>query len=750
MEALGGINRICPESLEPGSSEKWQVLVPPARFLLRPRDDHYPNGWVLLDGRLIRRGSDFAAKLYFDLGDGFNEKHAVAPPVTLKGTIHELICLPPGIKALRWQTMNSVGEFEQSPLTLRNVSPIERVVRMIRRVVPMLWKHPLERRRKIGLTFWRMIFDLRGAYEAAGKLRAYAPPPDYSAWIGGDGGLTAADRVAIRKHIGALAQTPLISVVMPVYNPNIKHLSEAIESVRRQLYEHWELCIADDASSDPDVRRVLEEFAEVDPRIKVSFRNSNGHISAASNTAIALATGEYVALLDQDDLLAEHALYYVATELATHPEAMLLYSDEDKIDEAGQRREPYHKPDWNYRLLLSQNFVSHLGVYRTDVVRRLGGFRKGFEGSQDHDLTLRVIEHARPEQICHIPVVLYHWRAAPGSTATDPQAKDYAWRAGRAAVAEHLERTGVRATVGRATVGAFYRVQYELPTDPPLVSVIIPTRDQCALLRQCLESIRSKSTYANYETVVVDNQSVDEDAKEYLKTLRKQPGVSVIRYDKPFNYSAINNLAVRHAKGEIICLLNNDTEVISEGWMEEMIGLLMQPKVGVVGARLLYSDGTVQHGGVLVGVGGVGNHAHLGCARNDPGYFGRAWLAQEYSAVTAACLMTRKSLYQELDGLNEKDLPVAFNDVDFCLRAREAGYRVVWTPYAELYHHESKSRGKDDSPEKRARFEKEIAYMRRRWAALMENDPYYNPNLSYQRPDFSLSHVPRTPKPWLA
>ena len=750
MEALGGISPVAPENSQPRRGEKWQVKMPPARFLVHPQDEHYPYGWVLLDGCLIRRGSDCAAKLYYDIGNGFNEKHAIAPPITLKGTIHELIWLPANIKALRWQAMNSAGEFEQSPLTLRKVSSIERVARMIRRVVPMLWAHPLEKRRKIGLTFWRMIFDLRGAYEAAGKLRAYAPPPEYGARIGDDGGLTNDDRIAIRRHIRALAQTPLISVLMPVYNPNIQHLREAIDSVRRQLYEKWELCVADDASSDPAVKCVLEEFAGADPRIKVSFRDSNGHISEASNTALGLATGEYLALLDQDDLLAEHALYYVATEIAAGPDALLIYSDEDKIDGSGQRREPYHKPDWNYRLLLSQNYVSHLGVFRTELVRRVGGFRRGFEGSQDHDLTLRVIEHARPGQIRHIPVVLYHWRAAPGSTAADPQAKNYAWSAGRSSVAEHLERTGVIATVRAATVGAFYRVEYQLPSRPPLVSIIIPTRDQCALLRQCVESIRARSSYTNYEIVVVDNQSTETDALEYLEALGKLPGVSVIHYDRPFNYSAINNLAVQRARGEIVCLLNNDTEVISPGWIEEMVGLVLQPMVGIVGARLLYSDGTVQHAGVITGVGGVANHAHLGFAPNDPGHFGRAWLVQEYSAVTGACLMTRKSLYEELGGLNEKDLPVAFNDVDFCLRARDAGYRVIWTPYAELYHHESRSRGKDDSPEKRKRFEGEIAFMRRRWAALIESDPYYNPNLSYQRPDFSLSHVPRTVKPWQA
>lgn len=707
-----------------------------------------PSGWVLLDGRLVRRGSDFTARLYYDLGQGFNEPQSIAPPISRKGTIHELIWLPRGIKALRWQAMNSAGEFEQSPLRMKKVSWFERTVRMIRRVVPTFYVHSRAKRRKIELTVWRMLFDLRGAYEAAGKLRAYAPPVDYQAWIARFDALTEQDREQIRAHIARLAMRPVISVVMPVYNPREEFLRVAIESVRRQLYPHWELCIADDASTAPGARQVLEEYQAQDPRIKICFRTENGHISEASNSALALATGDFIALLDQDDVLAEQALYRVAVEVASHPEAVLVYSDEDKIDEGQQRFDPCHKPDWNYQLLLSQNYISHLGVYRTEVVRKLGGFRRGFEGSQDYDLALRVIELARPQDIRHIPAILYHWRAAEGSTALAAEAKGYAVTAGQRALTEHLARMHVRGTISPAAVGSFYRARYELPEHKPLVSIIIPTRDQADLLRQCVESVRKRTQYPNWELVVVDNQSTDETARRYLVQLANRERVTVLRYDQPFNYSAINNFAVRHARGEVLCLLNNDTQVITRDWIEEMLGVLLQPGVGIVGARLWYEDGSLQHGGVIVGAGGTAAHAHAFLPRSEPGYFGRAQLMQEFSAVTGACLMVRKSLYEALSGLNEKNLAVAYNDVDFCLRAREAGWRVVWTPYAELYHFESRTRGAEDVGERKGRMARESAYMRRRWRHAIKNDPYYNPNLSYERPDFVLSHAPMAPQPW--
>jgi GT2 family glycosyltransferase len=562
--------------------------------------------------------------------------------------------------------------------------------------------------------------------------------------------LSKRDVNAIRQHIAVLDNPPLISVLMPVYNVPVNLLRETIDSVLSQLYPHFELCIADDASPDAEVKAVLEEYARRDARIKVVYREKNGHISAASNTALAMAAGKFAALLDHDDLLPPHALYWVAVEVLQYPDTEVVYSDEDKINESGKRLDHYFKPDWNLQLALSQNFVSHLGVYRTETLRQIGGFREGYEGSQDYDLMLRVVARVRPEQIRHIPSVLYHWRVRPGSTALGHSEKDYAWDAGRRAIEDYLTSQGVKAAVTRSTTPVFYWVHYALPEPAPRVSVIIPTKDHGFLLRRCVESLLELTTYKNFEVIVVDNGSTESAATDYLEELRGRPDFRVLSFPGAFNYSAINNMAAATAEGEVLCLLNNDTEIITANWMEEMLGCLMQRDVGVVGARLLYSDDTVQHAGViLAGEGRIAMHAHAFIPRQERGYVGRASLAQDISAVTGACMMVRRRVFAELGGLDEKNLAVAFNDVDFCLRARQAGWRVVYTPYAELYHHESATRGgKNRNAESKALMQREAGYMRKRWGKVLKSDPYYNPNLSYERPDFSLSHTPMVSKPW--
>lgn len=566
---------------------------------------------------------------------------------------------------------------------------------------------------------------------------------DYAEWVRRYDTMDDARRSQLRGRAEALAVRPLISVLMPTYNANVVWLDEAIESVRAQIYTNWELCIADDASPDEAARERLRHWAERDARIRVVFRESNGHISHASNSALELVQGEWVALMDHDDLLAEDALFWVAERLGAHPEARLLYSDEDKIDEEGRRADPYFKPDWNIDLFYSQNYFSHLGVYHASLLREVGGFRAGFEGSQDYDLALRCIERLQPEQILHLPRVLYHWRVHAESTASSSEAKPYAQLAGVRALSEHLDRLAIQAKAERD--GPFYRVRYALPDPQPLVSLVIPTRDAADLVRQCINSILARTAYGNYEIILVDNGSTDPDALAYFQSLAELPGFRVIRDDREFNYSALNNLAVQQAQGQIVGLINNDIEVISEDWLGEMVSIAVQPGVGAVGARLWYPDHTLQHGGVLLGVGGVANHAHRLRVPGDPGYFGRSQLIQSFSAVTAACLLIRKDRFEAVGGLNEVDLKVAFNDVDFCLRLREAGFRNVWTPYAELFHHESATRGQDLSPEKRARFVSEVEYMMRTWGHLFERDPAYNPNLTLDihAQDFSLAWPPR-------
>ncbi|WP_307658913.1 glycosyltransferase family 2 protein [Variovorax paradoxus] len=545
----------------------------------------------------------------------------------------------------------------------------------------------------------------------------------------------------MRRRIGGMKRTPLISVVMPTYNAKSVWLREAIESVRRQIYPHWELCIADDASPSAETREVLAEYAARDSRIKVVFRPKNGHIVEASNSALELVSGEWVALMDHDDLIAEHALFWIADCINRNPDAQLIYSDEDKIDENGVRSGPYFKCDWNIDLFYSQNMFSHLGVLRTDLVRNVGGFQPGMQGSQDWDLVLRCTERVLPSQILHVPRVLYHWRIHDNSTARSPDAKPYAAIAGERALNEHLERQGLN---GKAEYfGTGYRVRYALPPNPPLVSLIIPTRNGLELLRQCVDSILVRTTYDNYEIIIVDNGSDDPATLAYFKSFKDLELVRVIRDDREFNYSALNNMAVAHAKGEVVGLINNDIEVISPEWLSEMVSLAMQPGVGAVGAKLWYPDKTIQHAGVILGVGGVASHAHKGNSEGDNGYFGRAHLIQSFSAVTAACLVIKKDRYLAVNGLDEENLKVAFNDVDFCLRLREAGYRNVWTPYAELFHHESATRGIDSTPEKQERFSREVNFMLARWGSLLNADPAYNPNLTLLADDFSYAWPPR-------
>ncbi len=565
---------------------------------------------------------------------------------------------------------------------------------------------------------------------------------NYDEWVRRYDTLEDASLKRIAERIAAMSWQPKFSIVMPVYDPPIEFLDAAIWSVRRQLYANWELCIADDASTNHLVLELLKKHEEDDPRVKVAYRLKNGHISVASNSALELATGEFIALLDHDDLLPMHALFWVADAIQKQPDLGLVYSDEDKISESGSRYGPYFKSDLNPELMLAQNMICHLGVYRRELVTSVGGFRTGFEGAQDYDLALRVLEIISPSQVHHIPRVLYHWRAFSGSTALSIGEKNYATAAACRAVAEHLKRLGQLATVEPApAVPMFNRVRYALPTRLPLVSVIIPTRDRVDLLKTCIDSIFKLSSYSAWEIVIVDNGSVEAATMAYFSGLPSDR-VRVIRDDSAFNFSKLNNLGAKEARGEILCLMNNDIEILTRDWLEEMITFSARPDIGCVGARLWYPDGRLQHGGVFLGIGGVAGHSHKFARRGDAGYFGRAELHQSFGAVTGACLMVRHDVYDKVGGLDES-FAVAFNDVDFCIRVREAGYRNVWTPYAEMIHHESVSRGIEDTPEKQVRFNEEVDRMKDRWGPKLLNDPSYNPNLTLLHEDLSLAWPPR-------
>jgi glycosyltransferase involved in cell wall biosynthesis len=539
----------------------------------------------------------------------------------------------------------------------------------------------------------------------------------------------------VRTDLSNFELNPKISIIMPVYNVQPKWLELAIKSVEKQWYSNWELCIVDDCSTNKSTINYLKKLKS--DRIKLKFLSRNLNISGASNKALEMVTGEYILLMDNDDEVTVDALYEIVKEINVSG-ADFIYSDEDKIEEDGSYCEPHYKPDYSPDMILSQNYISHIGVIKKALIENVGGFTIGFEGAQDYDLYLKVLEQTN--SVKHIPKVLYHWRKIPGSTASEYSDKSYAQEAGRLAVENAMKRRKQNAIVHNGKFPGTYRVKYEIVGNP-LVSIIIPFKDRPELLKMCIESILAKSTYEKYEIIGISNNSDSLETFEEMKRLASVDSrVRFQEYNIPFNYSKINNYAVEEfAKGEHIILLNNDIEIITEGWIESMLELSQREDIGVVGAKLYYPNNTLQHAGVIIGIGGIAGHSHKYFPIEDHGYFCRPHIIQNLSGVTAACLMVKKSLYKNVSGLDESNLSVAFNDVDFCLRIKERGLNNVYTPYAEAYHHESISRGLEDNPEKVERFQSEIDYMKKRHAQILENgDPYYNLNLSLAHEDFSL------------
>lgn len=572
----------------------------------------------------------------------------------------------------------------------------------------------------------------------------------YQKWIEVYDTLSERDRGKIRNQISSLRHRPLISIVMPAYDTPEKVLREAIGSIRAQLYENWELCIADDASELSSVAAILEEFSALDARIKWIRRPSNGHIAEASNSALALAAGEFIALMDHDDLLAEQALYEVVAEFNLYPDADIIYSDEDRIDSNGVRHAPYFKTDWNPELFLSHNMVCHLGVYRRALVEKIGGFRRGFEGSQDYDLTLRAVNATSAEKIRHIPAILYHWRSGvEGSSFSETQLERCVKAACRAKKEYLLARKESAKVIPNPYAPGWHRICRAVPSPPPLVSLIVLTRDRHDLLSTCVDGLLNRTTYRPTEIIIVDHQSKDPRTRALLQRLSVDERVRILPYKGPFNYSDMNNRAVANAKGKIVGLLNNDIDVIEPEWLSEMVSLAIRPENGAIGAKLLYPGDGVQHGGVILGLPWGAEHVGKGAQRNDLGYFGRLAVTNNVSAVTGACMVLRKSLFEDVGGLNP-DLAIAFNDVDLCLELHARGYQNVWTPFALLYHHESVSRGRDATQDKIVRAAREWDYLRMKWGHALEIDPYYNVNLSLQNPVFGLAFPPRRIKPWLS
>jgi LmbE family N-acetylglucosaminyl deacetylase/glycosyltransferase involved in cell wall biosynthesis len=589
----------------------------------------------------------------------------------------------------------------------------------------------------------RIFFSASPFTKSTGIDESEPQKNDYCKWMQRYDTLTDQDRTKANIRIQALQNAPLISIILSINNSCVNMLKNTIESVRGQLYSNLELCISHDSSIESCVQELLQNYAATDARIKVISNENGASCSALFNTALESVIGKYIALLENGDLLHELALFWVADAIEINSEAGLIYSDEDTVDATGQRHGPYFKPDWNPDLFLSHNMTGNLSVYRTDLVISVGGFQAGYEGSESYDLTLRCSERLTTEHILHIPRVLYHRRSLSENASERGKETEHALVAGQRAISDHFVRCHIPARVELLNFG-MYRARYALPAVVPMVSLIIPTRDGLAFIKQCIESIFSKTTYENFEILIVDNNSTDRETLDYFTNISKDSRVRIFRDDRPFNYSALNNLAVRQARGEYIGLLNNDIEVISEQWLDEMVSLASQPGVGAVGARLWYPNNTLQHGGLITGIGKTAGHAHRYLEKGLPGYFYYAQLVRTLSAVTAACMVIKKSIFLSVGGFNETHLKIAFNDVDFCLRVREAGYRNIWTPYAELYHHESATRGYEDTPEKQLRLREEALYLKKRWGDLLFKDPAYSPNLTLNSEDFSFAWPPRT------
>ena len=530
-------------------------------------------------------------------------------------------------------------------------------------------------------------------------------------------------------------QKLLMSVVVPIYNPPINFLKKCVDSVLAQTYQNWQLVLVDDASTDASVQTYLKSLS--DPRIKVICSQQNGHISQATNIGIAASTGDYIALLDHDDLLAPQALNEFVSLLLEKPELQWVYSDEDFIDKKGNRVAPHFKSSWNPYLLHAHNYITHLSVFKRELLEKLDGCRVGLEGAQDYDLALRASEVVSEQQIGHISKILYHWRMHEGSTAANNGDKPYTVKAGRDALTEHLQRRAINAKVSDGNLDNYYHVQY-IPKQWPKVSIIIPTRDHKPVLETCISSLLSKTDYLDFELVIMDNQSQEADALTYLNELAEHVNILVVKHDKAFNYSEINNRAAELATGEVIVLLNNDTEVINDSWLKELVGLAMQADVGCVGAKLLYPDESIQHAGIVMGLGGYAAHSHRCTPEGSNGYFNRPHINQVMSGVTGACLAIRKETYVAVGGLDES-YQVAYNDVDFCLKVKTAGFYNVYCAHAQLYHYESKTRGDDgESAEKVKRFDKEKALLLERWPSEVEHDPYYSPHLTRDAEDFTI------------
>lgn len=721
-----------PPGLDRDASGAWVSRGPAPRFTVAIDPAALAGRWIEIRISVVTDAETVRPSLLIERTEG-----GPAQPVGFTGSARGqgrwIGRLPPDLTGLGFEPIDGPGRFRIARFELQVLGRAGLVARAAA-------TQPIETAKAVG---WRLLGRrLRARYRIGDILRR-PTAETYRDWLRENERISGAERGFLVELLTEWPAPPSLSVIMPVHNPRPRELKRAIRSVQRQIYPYWQLCVADDASTDPAVRRILERAAERDRRIRVAYRTQNGNISAASNTALELATGDFTALLDHDDELPPHALFYVAREIVEHPDADIIYTDEDKIDERGRRYDPHFKSDWNEELFLAQNYLNHLSVVRTAILRPIGGFRVGYEGSQDHDLLLRAIDETSEDRIRHIPRVLYHWRNYARSRAFSGKRLDQAISARQAALVDYVRRRGIDGEVLEGPFG-FNRLKRRLPDPPPRVTAIVPTRDAAELTATCLRGLLHGTDYPAFDVLVLDNESREPETAALFAEVSADPRVRVRPSPGPFNFSALNNAAVRETETPLVLFLNNDIEVIGREWLAEMVALVMADGVGAVGARLLYPDDHVQHAGIILGVGGpkgvggVAGHAQLGARAQDPGYFGRLAIPHYVSAVTAACMVVRREAFLQVGGFDAEKLAVAFNDVDLCLKLRAAGWKIAWTPYATLTHHESASRGLDSDPEKAERFGGEVRAMHERWGEALRRDPYYNPNFSLESGHFIL------------
>jgi GT2 family glycosyltransferase len=684
----------------------------------------FSPGWLRVKAQLESERSGLA-QFYYDTGAGFTEKDSVfLSDAAGKRETVKYVKLKRTARALRFDPADVPMDFKLLHFSATPLSDIRMWLEALKwKLSDMRARRNFSRSIKYGFNLL-LHFNLKEFRQKLFPPDASIPQNAYEAWRARHR-ITPERRAAMREQIAAWDNPTTISVIMPVYNVPEIYLRKAIDSVLNQVYPHWELCIADDKSTAPHIRPILEEFARRDARIKVVFREQNGHISAASNSAVELATGEFLATLDNDDELAEQALFEIARAVVNNPALDYIYSDEDKIDMSGRHIEPFFKPDWSPEYFLACMYTCHLSAYRASLVRAIGGYRSAFDTAQDYDLVLRLLE--KTQRVHHIQDILYHWRMLPSSTAGGSAAKPKAHGTAQRALREHLERRGLRGgSVEDGPAPGFHRVRVSI-VGKPKVSIIIPST--CApkridgrevnFLERCIASIFDKSTWRYFEIIVLDRNQMPAEMETRLKKL----GVRRVAYDEPFNWSRVNNLGARHATGEHLLFMNDDMEIITPDWLESMLEFSQQDDIGAVGAKLLFPDNRIQHAGVLVMRGKPG-HPYYCFPGSDPGYFFNTSVHRNCIAVTGACMLTRKAVFDSDGGFNE-DFPLNYNDVDYCMKLIVSGRRVVYTPHAQLYHYESVSRPKAVEPREITQFEK-------LWLARFPDDPYFNPNLTIE------------------